>query len=70
MAYDNLVRLVWREHEKGPGVATFEYHDGGHDHRAMSQYEAANLAQAAGLVQLNQEYEVREWVRLADHRSA
>ena len=23
--YTNVIRIVWRQHAKGPGVATFEY---------------------------------------------
>ncbi len=56
-------RLVWREHAKGPGVATFEYDDGGHDHRAMSQYEARTLAADHGLVLSHQGDTLHEWQR-------
>jgi hypothetical protein len=62
--YANVKRVVWREHPKGPGVATFEYVDGGHDHRVMSQYEARNLAESQGLVDLQERHDVHEWVRL------
>jgi hypothetical protein len=61
-SHSNLRRLVWREHAKGPGIATFEYVDGGHDHRPMSQYEAASLAGAAGLVELEERPDLHEWV--------
>jgi hypothetical protein len=56
-------RLVWRDHAKGPGVATFEYADGGHDHRPMSQYEARTLAADHGLVLSHQDDAVHEWNR-------
>ena len=62
--YANVQRIVWREHAKGPGVATFEYTDGGHDHRKMSQYEAANLAESLGLAAIQDRPEYHEWVRL------
>jgi hypothetical protein len=62
--YSNVERIVWREHPKGPGIATFEYTDGGHDHRQMSQYEARNLAQSLGLVDLQEKSEIHEWVRI------
>jgi len=62
--YTNVKRIVWREHAKRPGVATFEYVDGGHDHREMSQYEVLNLAESLGLVGLQEGHDVQEWVRL------
>ncbi len=62
--YTNVRRIVWREHAKGPGVATFEYVDGGHDHREMSQYQTTNLASSLGLVDLQGRPDVQEWVRL------
>jgi hypothetical protein len=62
--YTNVKRIVWREHAKGPGVATFEYADAGHDHREMSQYQAANLAASLGMVDLQGRYDIHEWVRL------
>jgi len=62
--YHDLRRLVWREHQKGPGVATFDYVDGGHDHQEMSQYQAANLAGTLGLVALQDHPDIHEWVRL------
>jgi hypothetical protein len=49
---EEVASVVWREHQKGPGVATFEYRDGGHDHREMSQYEARNLAEGFGLTEV------------------
>jgi hypothetical protein len=55
-------RMVWREHAKGPGVATFEYGDGGHDHRDMSPYEARTVADGLGLVAVRQRPEFQEWV--------
>jgi hypothetical protein len=60
--HSKLRRLVWREHAKGPGVATFEYEDGGHDHRQMSQYEAASVASASGLVEREDGPDLHEWV--------
>jgi len=60
----NVKRMVWRRHAKGPGVATFEYADGGHDHQQMSQYEANNLAGSLGLAALQDEPDYHEWVRL------
>jgi len=62
--YSNIVRIVWREHVKGPGVATFEYSDGGHDHREMSKYQVANLAESLGLSALQDHPDFHEWVRL------
>ncbi len=62
--YTNINRIVWREHAKGPGVATFDYTDGGHDHREMSQYQAATLAQSLGLSALQDQTDFHEWVRL------
>jgi len=62
--YSDVKRIVWRQHAKGPGVATFEYLDGGHDHRKMSQYEATNLARSLGLVDLQERHDLHEWVRL------
>jgi len=62
--YANVKRIVWREHPKGPGVVTFEYVDGGHDHREMSPYAARDLASSLGLVDLQEHDELREWVRL------
>jgi hypothetical protein len=62
--YGNVNRIMWRQHAKGPGVATFEYVDGGHDHREMSQYQATNLAQSLGLVDLQGRHDIHEWVRL------
>lgn len=62
--YSNVERIVWREHAKGPGVATFEYSDGDHDHQEMSQYEARNLAESLGLVDLRETDGVKEWVQL------
>jgi hypothetical protein len=61
--YTTLMRIVWRDHPKGPGVATFEYVDGGHDHREMSQYQVVNLAEGLGLVALQEGPDVQEWVR-------
>jgi len=62
--YSNIVRIVWREHATSPGVATFEYTDGGHDHREVSQYEAATLAEGLGLSALQDRPDFHEWVRL------
>jgi len=62
--YTNVVRIVWRRHAKGPGIATFEYVDSGHDHRPMSQYEARNLAGSIGLALLQEHADIEEWVRL------
>ena len=62
--YTNVTSIVWREHVNGPGVATFEYADGGHDHQQMSQYQAANLAESLGLAAMQEHPEFREWVRL------
>jgi len=59
----NVVRIVWRRHAKGPGIATFEYADAGHDHRPMSQYEARNLAGSLGLAMLHEHVDIEEWVR-------
>ena len=56
-------RIVWREHAKAPGVATFEYVDGGHDHREVSQYESRSLAGSLGLVEVRDSPEFKEWVR-------
>ena len=56
-------RIVWREHAKAPGVATFEYDDGGHDHREVSQYEARSLAEGLGLIGLHDRPEYQEWIR-------
>ena len=67
MAYSlntNVTSIVWREHAKGPGVATFQYDDGGHDHQQLSQYEARNLAESVGLVELEDHAEFKEWVKL------
>jgi hypothetical protein len=61
--YTSVNRIVWRKHAKGPGVATFEYIDGGHDHRKMSQYEARNLAGRLGLAVLQERHDVEEWIR-------
>ena len=64
LLYPDLKRLVWRDHSMGPGVATFEYADGGHDHREMSKYEANRLAMSIGLVAIQDRPDVHEWVRL------
>jgi hypothetical protein len=61
--YTNVIRMLWRQHAKGPGVATFDYDDGGHDHRKMSQYEARNLAQSLGLGAVQERPDIEEWVR-------
>jgi len=55
--------MLWREHAKGPGVATFEYAVGGHDHREMSHYEARSVAEGLGLVEVQDRPEFQEWVR-------
>jgi len=55
--------MVWREHASGPGVATFNYADGGHDHREMSQYEARSLAERLGMSELQDLPDYQEWVR-------
>jgi hypothetical protein len=34
--YSNSIVWCGTEHTKGPGDATFEYTDGGHDHQEMS----------------------------------
>jgi hypothetical protein len=64
--YRDLWRITWRLHAKGPGVATFDYNGGGHDHRGMSQYEARNIAEGRGLTELEDGPEFKEWVRLGD----
>jgi len=56
-------RLVWREHAHGPGGATFEYDDGGHDHHQMSPYEARGVAERLGFVALQDRPEYQEWIR-------
>ena len=61
--YTNLKRLTWRAHAKGPGIATFEYVDGGHDHQEMSHYHARNFAQRFGLLVVQERNDVEEWVR-------
>ena len=58
-----VLRMVWRDHAKGPGVATFEYADASHDHRDMSPYEARTLADGLGLVPQQQRPDFQEWVR-------
>jgi hypothetical protein len=63
-SYSNIVRIVWREHDKSRGVATFEYTDGGHDHREMSQYQASTLAASLGLSAIQDRPDFHEWVRL------
>jgi hypothetical protein len=63
-AYSNVKGIVWRDHLKGPGVATFEYLDGGHDHREMSQYEMRSLAERLGLTILQDHHDLQEWARL------
>jgi hypothetical protein len=62
--YANIQRIVWRDHAKGPGVATFEYFDGGHDHREMSRYQVATLAESLGLSAIRDQPDIHEWVRL------
>jgi len=62
--YSHVERLIWRDHRKGPGVATFEYDDGGHDHQKMSFYEARNLADSIGLTELEDKANIKEWIRL------
>ena len=62
--YANVQRIVLREHAKGPGVATFEYTDGGHDHRDMSQYQATNLAESLDFAAIQDRPDYHEWVRL------
>lgn len=59
----SINRLVWRDHEQGPGVVTFEYDDGGHDHQQMSQYEVRVKAEGLGLVALQDRPEYQEWIR-------
>ena len=59
----DVLRMVWREHASGPGVATFNYADGGHDHREMSQYEARSLAERLGMSELQDLPDYQEWVR-------
>jgi hypothetical protein len=61
--YSNLLRLVWRDHASGPGVATFEYSDGGHDHREMSRYQLTALAEGLGFKAVQQGPDLQEWVR-------
>jgi len=62
--YSHVERLIWRDHRKGPGVATFEYDDGGHDHQKMSFYEARTLAESVGLTELADKVESKEWIKL------
>ncbi len=62
--YTNINRIVWRQHAKGPGVATFDYTDGGHDHREMSKHQVATLAESLGLSALQDQPDFHEWVRL------
>ena len=56
-------RLVWREHLQGPGIATFDYDDGGHDHQQMSHHQARSHAQRLGLMSLQDRPEYQEWIR-------